>query len=302
MSTISALEKDILLQVQNLARFEARPQIREAIQNHCVFCGSGDSLAACMLAEAYSDCRVKAIDPLDLLKNKSIAQNNDVYIVSISGRTISNIKIAKMARKSIAITSNPQSKLTKVCDRTIHLKFPNSDVVTAGSISFLDSALTCISLVKSFKIKNSEKIFAEAVNQAKKVNLGKRNFFLGNLHTYPIALYGAAKLFEILGASAFYERIEQFSHMELFSSQPGDTVFVLEPKNLHNSQLAKNIKKAGLDVICPPIKYGDKISQFLFYTFFVQLVPLFLAKKQKQKDCHFVTAKNLRKISDKMIY
>lgn len=302
MSTISALEKDILLQVQNLARFEARPQIREAIQNHCVFCGSGDSLAACMLAEAYSDCRVKAIDPLDLLKNKSIAQNNDVYIVSISGRTISNIKIAKMARKSIAITSNPQSKLTKVCDRTIHLKFPNSDVVTAGSISFLDSALTCISLVRSFKIKNSEKIFAEAVNQAKKVNLGKRNFFLGNLHTYPIALYGAAKLFEILGASAFYERIEQFSHMELFSSQPGDTVFVLEPKNLHNSQLAKNIKKAGLDVICPPIKYGDKISQFLFYTFFVQLVPLFLAKKQKQKDCHFVTAKNLRKISDKMIY
>lgn len=302
MSTISALEKDILLQVQNLARFEARPQIREAIQNHCVFCGSGDSLAACMLAEAYSDCRVKAIDPLDLLKNKSIAQNNDVYIVSISGRTISNIKIAKMARKSIAITSNPQSKLAKVCDRTIHLKFPNSDVVTAGSISFLDSALTCISLVKSFKIKNSEKIFAEAVNQAKKVNLGKRNFFLGNLHTYPIALYGAAKLFEILGASAFYERIEQFSHMELFSSQPGDTVFILEPKNLHNSQLAKNIKKAGLDVICPPIKYGDKISQFLFYTFFVQLVPLFLAKKQKQKDCHFVTAKNLRKISDKMIY
>ena len=225
MSTISALEKDILLQVQNLARFQAAPKIREAVQNHTVFCGSGDSLAACMLAEAYSECRVKAVDPLDLIKNKSIAQKNDVFIVSISGRTISNIKIAKSARKAIAITSNPQSKLAKACQRTVHLKFPNSDVVTAGSISFLDSALTCISLVKSFKIKNAEKIFAEAVKQAKKVKLGKRNFFLGNLHTYPIALYGAAKLFEILGSSAFYERIEQFSHMELFSSKPGDAVF-----------------------------------------------------------------------------
>lgn len=302
MGTISALEKDILLQVQNLARFETPPQIREAIQNHTVFCGSGDSLAACMLAEAYSDCRVKAIDPLDLLKNKSIAQKNDVYVVSISGRTISNIKVAKSARKAIAVTSNPQSKLAKVCNRTIHLKFPNSDVVTAGSISFLDSALTCIALVKSFKIKNSEKIFAEALKQAKKVRLGARNFFLGNLHTYPVALYGAAKLFEILGSSAFYERIEQFSHMELFSTKPGDAVIIFEQKNPHNSSLAKNLKKAGISVIQPDAKYNDKISEFLFYTFFSQLVPLFLAKKKNQKDCHFVMAKNLRKISDKMIY
>ncbi|MFB5597504.1 MAG: sugar isomerase, partial [Nitrosopumilaceae archaeon] len=119
MNTISALEKDILLQVQNLARFEYPPRIREAVQKHSVFCGSGDSLAACMLAEAFSDCRVKAVDPLDLLKNKTIAQNNNVYIVSISGRTISNIKVAKSARRSIAITSNPQSKLAKACDRVI---------------------------------------------------------------------------------------------------------------------------------------------------------------------------------------
>jgi glucosamine 6-phosphate synthetase-like amidotransferase/phosphosugar isomerase protein len=182
------------------------------------------------------------------------------------------------------------------------LRFPNSDVVTAGSISFLDSALTCISLVKSFKIKNPEKIFAAAVKQAKKVKLGTRIFFLGNLYTYPLALYGAAKIFEVLGFAAFYERLEQFSHMELFSSKPGDTVIIFEQKNPHNIQLVKNLKKARLDIIQPTIQYADKISQFLFYTFFCQLVPLFLAKKKQQKQCHFVTAKKLRKISDNMIY
>ncbi len=175
-------------------------------------------------------------------------------------------------------------------------------MVTAGSISFLDSALTCISLVNSFKIKNAEKIFAEALKQAKNVKLGKRNFFLGNLHTYPIALYGAAKLFEILGSAAFYERLEQFSHMELFSTNPGDAVIIFEEKNKHNAALARNLKNAGILVIQPTTKYTDKISQFLFYTFYSQLVPLFLAKKKNQKDCHFVTSKKLRKISDNMIY
>ncbi len=302
MNTISALEKDILLQVQNLSRFIPPPPLSEIKQMHSIFCGSGDSLAASMLAEAFSECRIKAIDPLDLLKNKSITKKNDVFIVSISGKTVSNIKVAKSARKSIALTSNPKSKLAKACDRIIQLNFPNSDVVTAGSISFLDSALTCISLVKSFRIKNSDKIFRDAVNQSKQVKLGKRIFFLGNLHTYPLALYGAAKIFEILGLNAFYERIEQFSHMELFSTKPGDTVIIFEKKNPHNTQLSKNLKKVGLNVIQPNPKYHDEISQTLFYIFFSQLVPLFLAKKKKQKECYFVTAKKLRKISDNMIY
>ena len=302
MNTISALEKDILLQVQSLSKFRSSPCLSTTQQKHSIFCGSGDSLAASMLAEAFSQNNVKAIDPLDLLKNKSLAKKNDVYIVSISGKTISNIKVAKLARKSIAITSNPKSKLASVCNKIIPLNFPNSDVVTAGSISFLDSALTCISLVMPIKIKNSEKIFNDAIEQSKKVKLKNKIFFLGNLHTYPLALYGAAKIFEILGLDAFYERLEQFSHMELFSTKPGDTVIIFEEKNPHNTLLSKNLKKAGIHVIHPYVKYNDKISQILFYTFFSQLVPLFLAKKKQQKECHFVMAKKLRKISDDMIY
>ena len=237
MNTISALEKDVLLQVQNLSRFEPQSQLSITQQKHSIFCGSGDSLASSMLAEAFSESRVKAIDPLDLLKNKPRIQKNDIFLVSISGKTISNIKVAKLARKAVAVTANPQSKLAKVCDKTIPLNFPNSDIVTAGSISFLDSALTCLSLVTHLQIKNADKIFSSAINQSKKVTLRGKIFFLGNLYTYPLALYGAAKIFEILGFNAFYERIEQFSHMELFSTKPGDTVIIFEQKNRHNTYL-----------------------------------------------------------------
>ena len=128
------------------------------------------------LAEAHSDLKVHVADPLDLLKNQQITQKHNVFLVSISGNTISNIKVAKQSRKSIAITSNPKSRLAKVCSRTIHLKFPNSDVFTGGSLSFLQSALTCISLVTNFVMPDSTKIFQKAIVEARKIKFNKKNF------------------------------------------------------------------------------------------------------------------------------
>jgi len=122
------------------------------------------------------------------------------------------------------------------------------------------------------------------------------------MHTYPLAMYAAAKLYEILGLPAYYERLEQFSHMELFSCKKGDTVVIFEEKNSHNLHLVKNLKAGGLKVIHLEPKSKNKISQFLFFTFLAQLTPLMIAKKKHQKECHFVTAKKLRKISDNMIY
>lgn len=302
MNTIKALEKDIYSQVSYLKQFKPCVPVSKKTQKNSIFCGSGDSLAAAMLAQAHSDYDAKAMDPLDLLKNKNILKNNSVFIISISGKTISNVKVARLTKKSIAITSNPQSVLANACNRMIPLKFPTSDVITAGSLSFLESALTCISLVKKFKISDTEKIFQEAVRKSRKIVLGQRTFLLGNLHTFPIAMYGAAKIFEILGFDAHYERIEQFSHMELFSAKRGDSVIIFEEKNKHNLHLVKNLKKAGLNVIHPTLGSQNKISQFLFFTFFSQLLPLNLAKKQGQNDCHFVISKKIRLVSDNMIY
>jgi fructoselysine-6-P-deglycase FrlB-like protein len=302
MRTIEAFENDINLQPIFLNNFKKQKILSVNQQKNIIFTGSGDSLASAKLAESFSNFRVKSMDPLDLLKNKSIVKNNTVYFISISGNTISNIKVAKTAKKAIAITSKPKSKLAKSCDSSILLSSPNSDIFTAGSISFLESALTCISLVCPIIIPKNKNIFKKAYSDAKKSKIGKRIFVIGNMHTFPVAMYCAAKFYELLGFDAHFERIEQFSHMELFSTKKGDTVIIFEEKNAHNIQLGENLKNVGLNVIHPVLNSKNKISQIIYYTFFSQLLPLFEAKKRRKKDCHFVLAKNLRNVSDKMIY
>ena len=302
MRTIEAYEKDILLQENFLKKFKKQKPISENQQKKVIFTGSGDSLASAMLAESFSNFKIKSMDPLDLLKNKHIVKDKTIYFVSISGKTISNIKVAKTAKKSVAITSNPKSKLAKVSTNTITLKSPNSDVFTAGSISFLESALTCISLTTSITIPDPSKIYRKALTDAKKSKFSRRIFILGNSYTYPLAMYCAAKFYELLGYDVHFERIEQFSHMELFSTKKRDTVIIFEEKNQHNLQLTKNLKNIGLNVIHPNFISKNKISQILYYTYFSQLLPLFEAKKRGQTDCHFVLAKKLRSVSDNMIY
>ena len=302
MKTIEAFEKDVFLQIPFLQSFKPEPKLSDFTLRKAIFCGSGDSFASALLAEAHSNLQTHAADPLDLLKNKHLINKNYIFLISISGNTISNIKVAKLAKKPIAITSQPQSRLAKACSKTIHLNFPNSDIFTGGSLSFLQSALTCMSLVSNFDVPDSLKIFKKAIRESQKIKFSKRIFILGNLHTYPIAMYAAAKFYELLGLDVHFERIEQFSHMELFSATKGDTVIIFEEKNSHNKQLVKNLRKLGLGVFQPTLGTRNKISQFLFFTFLAQLIPLLEAKRKKQKDCHFITSKNLRNASNKMIY
>jgi len=302
MKTIEALENDILLQIPHLQKIKLQKLLSEKNQRRTIFCGSGDSLAAALLAEAFSNFRVRAADPLDLLKNKSIIKNNDVYLISISGNTISNVKVAKNAKRAIAITLNNKSQLAKACSKCIQLDYPSSGIFTSGSIGFISSALTSISLVSKFKIRGMMELFKRALLESKKIKIGKKVFIIGNLHTFPVAMYCAAKFYEILGIDAYYERIEQFLHMGLFSAKLGDTVIIFEEKNSHNLRITKNLKKLGLNVYQPNSGTKDKISQVIFFSLFSQLTPLSHAKKNHQKECFFVTAKKLRNASSNMIY
>ena len=301
MNTIQAFEKDMYLQSDFLKSFKNQKFLSSNQQTNAIFSGSGDSLVSAMLAESFSGGIVRAMDPLDLLKNKQLVKSKHVYFISISGNTVSNIKVAKTTKKTTAITSMPYSRLAKISDKTILLSAPNHGVFTAGSISFLESALTCISLVKKINISNHLKLFSKVRLNAKKFKVTKRIFILGNLYTYPIAMYCAAKFYEILGYNAQYSKIEQFSHMELFSVKKGDTVIIFEEKNTYNKQLSLHLKKIGINVIHPDVP-SEKLSQILYCIFFSQFITLFEAKKKKKKDCHFVLAKNIRNVSNQMIY
>ncbi|NNM03113.1 MAG: sugar isomerase [Nitrosopumilus sp.] len=300
MNSIEAYERDIALQLKFLKSFKKQKTLAKLCQKNIIFSGSGDSLISSLLAESFSGGLVTAMDPLDLYQNKSLAKSKNIYFVSISGNTITNIKVAKIAKKAIAITSQPQSRLAKVSDNVILLNSPNSRVFTAGSISFLESALTCISLVQNTKIP-AISVFRKAESFAKKAKLSKRIFVLGNLHTFPVAMYCAAKFYEILGYDVHYCRIEQFSHMELFSAKKGDTVIIFEEKNSHTKQLGQNLKKIGINVVHPNVP-SEKLSQVIFCIFYSQLISLYEAKSKKKNECHFVTAKKIRDVSNRMIY
>ena len=301
MNTIEAYENDINLQLDFLKSFRKQKPLSHNQQKNTIFSGSGDSFVSSMLAGSFSGGMVKAMDPLDLFKNKQLVKSKHVYFVSISGNTITNIKVAKISKRTTAITSQPKSRLAKASDGLILLSALNNSVFTAGSISFLDSALTCISLVKKIIIPKGSKLFSKAKTDAKNAKVSKRIFILGNLFTFPLAMYCAAKFYEILGYDAHYSRIEQFSHMELFSVQKGDTVIIFEEKNTHNKQLGRHLKKVGINVIHPSMP-TEKLSQMLYCIFFSQLVTLFEAKKKRKKDCHFITAKKIRNVSNQMIY
>jgi len=300
MNSIEAYEKDIDLQPSFLKLFKPQKPLSIRQQKNTYFSGSGDSLVSSLLAESFSGGIVKAMDPLDLYNNKKLAKSKHICFVSVSGNTISNIKVAKFAKKSTAITSDSKSRLATISDEIIILNSPNNGIFTAGSISFLESALTCISLVKKITIPDSL-IFTKAKSAAKKVKLSKRIFILGNLFTFPVAMYSAAKFYEVLGYDAHYCRIEQFSHMELFSVKKGDTVIIFEEKNSHNKHLGSYLEKSGLSVV-HPVMPSKKLDQVIYCVFFSQLIALYEAKKKKKKDCNFVTAKNIRNVSNQMIY
>lgn len=301
MNTIEAYEKDIELQLDFLKSFRKQRLLSHNQQKNTIFSGSGDSLTSAMLAESFSGGVVKAMDPLDLYNNKQLVKSNHIYFVSISGNTVINIKVAKIAKRTTAITSKPESRLVRASNETILLTAPSSGIFTAGSISFLESVLTCVSLVKKITIPKNSKLFSKAKADVKKSKVSKRIFVLGNLFTFPVAMYCAAKFYEILGYDAHYCKIEQFSHMELFSVQKGDTVIIFEEKNSYNKQLGKNLKKVGINVIHPSMP-SAKISQMIYCIFFSQLIALFEAKKKRRKDCHFVSAKKIRNVSNQMIY
>ena len=116
-------------------------------------------------------------------------------------------------------------------------------------------------------------------------------------------MYAAAKMAEVLGADARYERIEQFSHMGLFSSRPGDTAVILEADSAHNGRLASSLGRAGLHVVRAGGGAGaGPVGQALFLAFLAQMVPLRMAREEGRTECHFLADDAQLGASNRMIY
>jgi fructoselysine-6-P-deglycase FrlB-like protein len=287
---------------------------RKEKPENAIFCGSGDSLACALFVERVTEFRARAMDPYDLIICPKIARGKSVYFVSVSGKTLTNIRAARIIkrydpRKTIAVTANPGSLLVKSCSETIELKFAKSPSITPGTNSFTTSLLACSLLFN----KAPRLEVGQMIENAKEWAKGSGNAYNGTYHFvgsgpfFALALYGAAKLFEFARERATYQLIEQFSHLNLFSiDREKDSVFILRSKLDEEKAkfLDANLTQAGVRSYLLPMeaKRHSSIELAISYAIHLQFLALEVAQKRGLDEPAFLKDKEILMVSDSMIY
>jgi fructoselysine-6-P-deglycase FrlB-like protein len=294
------------------ARFEL---VKRIDPTRCVMTGSGDSYAAASIASYLSCCRIICCYPSTLTLNPNILVNKDLYIISISGRTAHNIAAAKLAKqsnvKTTAITADPQSELAKNCDRIIRINYRKPGVLTSGTVSFLSSVLTCISLTTKvmYNTKNLRRAFETANsmvdNLLKKIpDTLSSILFLADGLLYPVACYGSLKVNEVLGIRSFPYSLEEYCHAPLFSIKKEDSVIILNNSESHNTSAKFTEKLDRLNYSSSSLDFpmSSSLAGLFQSIFLVQLLALKMAQRNSIADCFFVQALDLMEISSEYIY
>ena len=316
MNAIEAMQAEIEYQVQDLHKLDLSSPV-----SNCLFVGSGDSYIAGLAAQYFSGSRAICCSPIDIIKNPLLVKRRNLFVVSISGNTQANILAAKIAKKHgvgtiSALTARSSSRLAKSCDQTIELKYKNTGITTAGTISFTASMIKCISLSTELQLpSNLRKMYNRAEKQAKQAiskiddksnsSSSTSYFILGNSQLHAIAMYGALKFNEVFGAKAMAYPTEEFCHSPLFSIKETDQAIVLggeeDDDDDNSSKLSKRLNEEGFASVHVGFK-PTGIELLLQATFFIQLFVLKLAQKYGLTSCHFLSNKKLLRVSSDFIY
>src|SRR5437016_10832727 len=165
-----------------------------------------------------------AADPFELQLYPKVARNKIIFITSVSGKTRTNIQLARtvrgLAKKRVAITANPESPLAKECDDVIRLRYRSLGILTSGTASFSASLLAVASLMRRLpKLDSLPVVERRAAGWARRLRVHPNGGFLvgGSGTGYALAMYAAFKIHEVLGLSAQYQHTEQLGHSQLFS-------------------------------------------------------------------------------------
>ncbi len=301
---VESLSAEVEGQPDILDQF-ARQGVPKA-RRRSIFVGAGDSFAAAQLGFFASECRHIALDPYVLASNPEIAVGKEVYFVSVSGRTRSNAiaakKVRHLAAQTTTLTAVADSPLAELTDRLIVLPMTYLPR-TSGVLSFTLSALAVM------RISGAEGRcdFRRALGNAGKEEVAfagrdGTTYFLGNSLAFPVSLYAAAKTYEILGAKAHAELLEEFNHLELFSLGRSDSVnsfSCFDPAGLAAKLNGTLI--GGKSHVVP--EYGRSSTEKLFHAIFqIQLSVLGEAKRRGIATPRFLSQRNSLATSDRMIY
>lgn len=271
-----------------------------------VFVGAGDSYAASLCASFLAGPRVVAYDPYSLAESISWARGRRVYIISISGETKSNVELARslkgVAERTVAVTCNATSRLAAAADGIVELPFkPRKSPGIASFTLSLAAALRICGLDWDFEF---EETMSHAAPLSKRILIAGRpdvTHLTGNNEAYAASLYGAAKIYELLGGRAQASLLEEFSHMPLFSLSTADTVNVIGLGGLKEEQLQESLSKGGYDSSLMRLE-GGKVERLFLLVFALQMAVIGAAKKAGLRAPYFLGAKKKLSISDEMIY
>jgi glutamine---fructose-6-phosphate transaminase (isomerizing) len=276
-----------------------------------IFVGAGDSLACAQFIERLRNFEPRAMDPYELAQNPQIARDKTVFFISVSGRTKSNIEAASaingIAKETVAITTNSESQLAKLCSSIIQLKFTKLPGVTPGTNSFTSSLLACSRLFGSIGAEfDLDSKMAAARHWAENHSENAKTvYFLASGFLYPIAFYGSAKLPEFSGERAEYQLIEEFSHMNLFSMTKKDLAIILkqgsDPKA---AQLCEELNRRGYcaELLELDEPNADPIEVAVTYSIYFQYFALNAALRKGLSKPAFLENPSLLDISNNMIY
>src|SRR6266550_3439835 len=138
------MEQEIHNQVEDLPAFARElgkdDRFRNLDPSRIIFTGSGDSFACSLFAHYLSQMQAFSADPFELRLYPQVSRNKTVFITSISGKTRTNIQLARkvkvVAKKRVAITANSKSPLAKECDDVIQLRYRSLGILTSGTARF----------------------------------------------------------------------------------------------------------------------------------------------------------------------
>lgn len=280
----------------------------EPAKRGSIFVGAGDSYIVSLIAFYASNGRCLAMDPYSLYSSREFSKGRDVYFVSISGRTKSNIELARelsgIANSRIAITADENSPLANQVDLII--KLPYSPKKLPGTLSFTLATLLTLKLVKANLLCDFDKAYKNAKSRHEEILFADNGttYFLGNSIFHTLSLYATAKIYEFFGAKSQVQMLEQFSHMDIFSLTEFDTINILssfdplgKSKRLHEL-LITNGYRSKIVVI----EGSDLIEQLFYGIFLIQLNILRKAYLLNLIEPYFTVSGKKLEISNAMIY
>ncbi len=303
---IDALRVEVRGQATALKEF-ARLKVPMAPEG-AIFVGAGDSYAAALAGFYMSGGRCFALDPYSLASAPQIAKGRDVYFISVSGKTASNIAAARrtrgVARTTTALTAVESSSLARLVDSVLPLPL-NYVPRTPGMLSFGLSLYAVLRLTGRDETADFQRAFRNAKKDSGSLTLGKGvTYLLGNSVGFATALFTAAKAYELLGARAHAELLEEFSHMQIFSLGRDDVVDAFscfDPSRIAR-KLVTNLEESGYSSNLIPSR-GSTVTERLFHSMFVgQLAILETALRAGLRDPKFLSAGRKLQTSDLMIY